>query len=101
MGTHTDSNCNDFLVQAATSLTSSTSGATNIKVGSVADFAAGQTIKVDAGASQETAVIAAVGTSGAAAILLPTMSGATVIPVTGLMGFTPGQTIGIRQRREP
>jgi hypothetical protein len=41
-------------------------GATNIKVGSVSGFAAGQTITVDTGASAETPVIASVGTPGAA-----------------------------------
>ena len=47
------------LVQPATTLSApSGAGATNIKVASVADFAAGQTITIDTGASLETAVIA-------------------------------------------
>ena len=41
----TDSNCTDFLLQPATTLSAaSAAGATNIKVASVADFGAGQTI---------------------------------------------------------
>ena len=64
-GLDTDSNCTDFLLQPAATLSAaSAAGATNIKVASVADFAAGQTIMIDAGASLETAVIAKVGTAG-------------------------------------
>ena len=44
-GADTDSNCTDFHVQTATTLAAaSAAGANNIKVASVADFAAGQTI---------------------------------------------------------
>ena len=65
-GVDTDSNCTDFLLQPATTLPGgSAAGATNVKVVSVADFAAGQTIKIDTGANLETAVIATVGTAGA------------------------------------
>ena len=67
----------------------------NIKVVSVADFAAGQTIMIDTGASLETAVIATVGTAGATTVGAATVVGATVIPVAGGMGFSAGQTITI------
>src|SRR5205807_9589548 len=64
-GADTDSNCADFLLQGATNLqAASADGATNIKVASTADFAAGQTILIDSGANLETAVIATVGTAG-------------------------------------
>ncbi len=49
----------------------SASGANNIKVASVADFAAGQTIIIDTGANRETAVIATVGTAGGTTVALP------------------------------
>jgi hypothetical protein len=95
-GVDTDSNCTDFLLQPATTLPGgSAAGATNIKVVSVADFAAGQTIKIDTGANLETAVIATVGTAGATTAGAATDVGATVIPVAGGFGFTPGQTITI------
>jgi hypothetical protein len=95
-GLDTDSNCTDFLIQPATTLPAgSAAGATNIKVGSVADFAAGQTIMIDTGASLETAVIATVGTAGATMVEAATNAGATVIPVAGAIGFTSGQTIAI------
>ena len=95
-GAGTGSNCSDFLLQAATTLSAaSAAGADNIKVASVADFATGQTISIDTGASLETAVIAAVGTAGATTVGTATGVGATVIPVGGPMGFTAGQNITI------
>jgi hypothetical protein len=95
-GLDTDSNCTDFLTQPATTLSAaSAAGAANIKVASVADFAAGQTIMIDTGASLETAVIATVGTAGATTVGAATVVGATVIPVAGGMGFSAGQTITI------
>ena len=95
-GADTDSNCADFLLQPATNLPAgSAPGATNIKVANVEDFAAGQTIMLDAGANLETAVIATVGTAGATTTGAATDVGATAIPVAGGAGFSPGQTIGI------
>jgi non-reducing end alpha-L-arabinofuranosidase len=95
-GLDTDSNCNDFLLQTATTLAApSAAGATNIKVASVADFAAGQSILIDTGANLQTAVIAAVGTPGASTVATATAAGATVIPVANAIGFAAGQTITI------
>jgi hypothetical protein len=95
-GFDTDSNCTDFLLQPATILpAASAAGATNIKVASVADFGAGQTIMIDTGANLETAVIATVGTAGATTAGAATDVGATVIPVTSGIGFSAGQTITI------
>jgi len=95
-GADTDSNCTDFLLQPATTLAAaSAAGATNIKVASVADFAAGQTVTIDSGSSLDTAVIAAVGTAGATTIGAATTAGATVIPVASAIGFIAGQSIAI------
>ncbi len=95
-GADTDSNCSDFLLQPATTLSAaSAAGTTNVKVASVTDFAAGQTIMIDTGASFEKAVIATVGTPGATTVRAATDAGATVIPVAGGMGFSAGQTITI------
>ncbi len=95
-GIDTDSNCTDFLTQPATTLSNgSAAGATNIKVPNVADFAAGQTITIDTGASRESAVIATVGTSGATTAAAATNVGATVIRVFSMTGFSAGQTITI------
>jgi hypothetical protein len=95
-GLDTDSNCTDFLLQPASTLSAaSAAGANNIKVASVADFGAGQTIMIDTGASIETAVIATVGTAGATTVGAATNVGATVIPVASGAGFAAGQTITI------
>ncbi len=95
-GLDTDSNCSDFLLQPASTLSAaSAAGANNIKVASVADFAAGQTIMIDTGASLEKAAIATVGTAGATTVGTETSAGATVIPVASGMGFAAGQTITI------
>jgi hypothetical protein len=95
-GADTGSNCTDFLLQPATTLSAaSAAGATNIKVASVADFGAGQTILVDTGANPETAVIATVGTAGATTAAAATNVGATVIPVASGTGFSVGQSIAI------
>ena len=95
-GADTDSNCTDFMTQAAATLSAaSAAGATNIKVASVADFGAGQTIMIDTGANLETAVIATVGTAGATTVGAATDVGATVIPVASATGFSAGQTITI------
>src|SRR5215471_11822753 len=93
-GLDNDSNCTDFLLQPATTLPAgSAAGATNIKIASVADFAAGQTITIDTGATLESAVIATVGTAGATTVRAATDVGATVIPVASPIGFSVGQTI--------
>jgi hypothetical protein len=95
-GADSDSNCGDFLLQAATTLpTASAAGVTNIKVASVKDFGAGQTITIDTGANLETAVIATVGTAGATTVATATDVGATAIPVSSAAGFSAGQTITI------
>lgn len=95
-GVDTDSNCADFLVQAATILpVGSAAGATNIKVAGVADFSPGQKILIDTDANRETAVIASVGTPGATSAGTATAAGATVVPVASPPAFSAGQTITI------
>ncbi len=95
-GADTESNCRDFLLQAATTLPAdSAAGANNIKVASVAGFGAGQTIIIDTGANRETAVIAMVGTAGGTTVGTATDLGATVIPAASAAGFSAGQTITI------
>jgi hypothetical protein len=95
-GLDTDSNCTDFLLQPATTLpAASAAGATNIKVASVADFSAGQTVLIDTGADLETAVIATVGTPGATTVSTAANVGATAIVVASVTGFSAGQTITI------
>ncbi|HLJ77772.1 MAG TPA: hypothetical protein VKT75_10170, partial [Acidobacteriaceae bacterium] len=95
-GADSDSNCTDFVTSPATVLSAaSNAGATNVKVAAVAGFEPGQTIRIDTGANRETAVIATVGTPGAATLETATREGATVIPVANAVGFSPGEIITI------
>jgi non-reducing end alpha-L-arabinofuranosidase len=95
-GADTNSNCTDFLTQAAATLAAtSETGATNIKVASVEGFDVGQKITIDTGANAETALIATVGTAGATTVGTSTEAGATVIPVVSVTGFRDGETIMI------
>jgi len=95
-GLDTGSNCADFLLQPGTTLSApSAAGAANIKVASVADFAAGQAIMIDTGVNVETGVIATVGSAGATTVGAATSVGTTVIPVASAAGFAAGQAITI------
>jgi hypothetical protein len=95
-GADTDSNCTDFLTQAATSLSAtSLAGATNIKIASTEGFRSGQTVQIDSGANAETAIISTVGTAGATTLRASTSVGATVLPAASASGFSKGQTITI------
>ena len=95
-GADTDSNCNDFVTQAATTLAGdSAAGATNVKVASVEAFSAGQQITIGEGGDGEAATIATVGTAGATTANAALAAGAKVIPVAGMNGFRDGETITI------
>jgi non-reducing end alpha-L-arabinofuranosidase len=95
-GADTDSNCRDFLTQAAATLSAtSPAGATNFKVTSVEGFRPGQTILIDAGANLETAVISTVGTAGATTLSTSTDVGATVLHTANATGFSKDQKISI------
>lgn len=95
-GADTDSNCDDFFTQTAPALSmAAAAGANNLKVASVAEFRAGQTILIDTGTNRESAVIAKVGTPGGTTSSAGIEAGATLIPVGSPAGFAPGQAITI------
>ncbi len=95
-GSDTESNCRDFLIQNTTTLAlASAAGSKNIKVPGAADFSIGQKIIIDAGANNETAVIATIGTSGGTSVGSATAIGTTDIPVGSVEGFSAGQTVTI------
>jgi non-reducing end alpha-L-arabinofuranosidase len=95
-GADTDSNCNDFLIQAAATLSvGAVAGTNNIKVSSVEGFESGEPVMIGSGADQEQATIATVGTAGATTVGTATAAGANVIPVGNANGFRDGQTITI------
>jgi hypothetical protein len=83
-------------VQTANMLAlNSDAGANNLKVDSLADFAAGQTIAIDVGVNRESGVIATVGTPGGTTVSTATETNATVVPIASATGFSAGQTITI------
>ncbi len=93
-GADSDSNCADFVTQAAaTLLGASNAGVSNIKVSTVEGFEPGQRIMIDTGDKLETAAIASVGTAGATASSAALDAGATVIPVASVIGFREGQRV--------
>lgn len=95
-GNDTDSNCNDYQVQTSSMLSlEAAEGANNIKVASIAEFNAGQTLIIGTGEDRETIDVAAVGTGGGTATLNAVDAGATVIPVMNTAGFSVGQTITV------
>ncbi|HEY3707232.1 MAG TPA: arabinofuranosidase catalytic domain-containing protein [Terracidiphilus sp.] len=91
-GADTDSNCTDFVTQAAATLSAASAvGDTNVKVSSVEGFGVGEKIEIDG----ETTVIATVGTAGATTVSTATDVGGTTIAVPSTIGFREGQTITI------
>lgn len=95
-GTDSDSNCDDFYMQSNTILAlAAEEGSINIKVPSVDGLAVGQTIIVGDGETQETAIIANIGTTGGTTINKSVRPGTKAIPVASASGFNTGQTITI------
>ncbi|MGA7675801.1 MAG: arabinofuranosidase catalytic domain-containing protein [Rhizomicrobium sp.] len=95
-GRDTDSNCTDVMTPSATILlVGSKVGAKVIKVFSVDDFSAGQTVMIDPGANYETAMIANVGTAGVTTVRAANDAGATVILLANPLIFSAGQAITI------
>ncbi len=95
-GADADSNCNDFVMQSAVTLSApSVAGVINIKVASVDGFEVGQRVMIDTGADLENAVIATVGTAGSTTLRSATDAGATMIPVANATGFRENQSVTI------
>lgn len=100
-GNDNDNNCGDFMLQSSITLAApATQGANNIKVGSVANFSAGQTVTLGSGANSESVVIASIGTPGASKTAGVTAQGAKAISVSSVAGFTAGQTITVGSGNE-
>lgn len=95
-GADTDSLCQDFVVQPATTAPQgATAGTTAIRVASVAGFVPGQTITIGVAGAQESATVASVGTAGATSVRVGNEQGGTVIQVDSALGFAKGQAISI------
>jgi hypothetical protein len=95
-GADSDSLCDDFVVQPATTLPEGAgAGTANIKVAATAGFAPGQGVMIGNGAEMENATIATVGGAGATHSSAAVEAGARILPIAAPGGFTPGQTVTI------
>ncbi|MEO6103887.1 MAG: hypothetical protein ABIP44_09655, partial [Pseudoxanthomonas sp.] len=102
-GHDTDSNCNDFLAQAATVLPAGAMvGSVVVHVQTVKNFAAGQSITIGTGSGAEVATIASVGTPGAMKTSVAVAAGETLIPIGSpnagfgfQHGFIAGQAVTV------
>lgn len=95
-GTDTDSNCRDFQLQGAITLSMpATAGSNNIKTNSVAGFSIGQKVIIGSAVNNETAVIALIGTTGGTTLAKTANAGAKALAVSSIEGIAPGQTIMI------
>ena len=90
------------LVAGSTTLAAaSSSGVSDIKVGSVNNFAAGQTVNIDTGANFESAVIATVGVGGSTTLGWPTAIGDTNLKVPSVNELCGRRYDLYRHWREP
>ena len=78
-------------------VTNATIGTTMLRIGSSANFAAGQTVNIDTGANLETATVAVAGVGGSTTLGLPTAVDDVVIKVPSITSFVAGGTIYIDQ----
>lgn len=95
-GNDSDSNCSDFLLQNATTLTiAPKAGSNNLKVSAVNGFSAGQKIVIGTDKNAESVTISEVGTAGGTLTASSVKQGSAAIPVSGVEGFNAGQAITI------
>ena len=94
-GQDTDNDCADFVTSASVRTGAAAAGAMRIAVDTVAPFAAGQAVVVDAGSDAETLMVATVGLSGLTRASGPAEKGATAVRVDDARRFTVGQAVVI------
>jgi hypothetical protein len=94
-GQDTDNDCVDFVTSASSRTGAAAAGAKRIAVDTVAPFAAGQAVVVDAGSDAETLTVASVGSPGLTRASGPLDKGVTVVRVDDARQFTVGQAVVI------
>ena len=72
-------------------------GDTRLRVNNAANFAPGQTVNIDTGASLESATVAVVGTGGSTTLGLPASAGDSSLKLASVSGFAAGGTIYVDQ----
>jgi hypothetical protein len=94
-GQDSDNDCVDFVTAVSVRTGATAAGATNVKVDTVAHFAPGQTVVIDAGDHAETLTVATVGSPGLTRAAGPADKGATVVRVDDARQFAVGQAVVI------
>jgi hypothetical protein len=94
-GRDSDNDCSDFVTSASVRIGAVDAGAKSVKAMSVAPFAPGQAVVVDAGDHAETLTVATVGSPGITRAAAPADKGATVVRVDDPRQFTVGQAVVI------
>jgi hypothetical protein len=94
-GQDSDNDCVDFVTSASSRTGATAAGSTSVKVDSVAPFAPGQAVVIDAGDHAETLTVATVGSPGITRAAASADKGATVVRVDDARPFTVGQAVVI------
>jgi hypothetical protein len=94
-GRDSDNDCKDFVTSASVRISAVAAGSARVKADTVAHFASGQAVVVDAGGAAETLTIATVGSPGITRAQAPVDKGATVIRVDDARPFAVGQPVVI------
>ena len=92
-GQDSDNDCTDFVTSASVRTGATAAGSTRVKAATVAHFAPGQSVVIDAGEHAETLTVATVGSSGLTRASAPADKGATVVRVDDARQFAVGQAV--------
>jgi hypothetical protein len=94
-GQDSDNDCVDFVTSVPVRIDAVATGSTSVKAATVAQFAPGQAVVIDAGDLAETLTVATVGSPGLTRAAAPVEKGATVVRVDDARQFTVGQAVVI------
>ncbi|SDF02508.1 Lamin Tail Domain [Massilia sp. PDC64] len=90
-----DNDCVDFVTSVSVRTGAAAAGSTSVNVATVAHFAPGQAVVLDAGDQAENLTVATVGSPGLTRASVPVEKGATVVRVDDARQFTVGQAVVI------
>ena len=94
-GQDSDNDCADFVTSASVRIGATLAGATGVKAATLAHFAPGQVVVIDAGDNAETLTVATVGSPGITRASASADKGATVVRVDDPRQFAVGQAVVI------
>ena len=92
-GQDNDNDCTDFVTSVSIRTGATAAGSTSVRAATVAHFAPGQSVVIDAGDHAETVTVATVGSSGLTRASAPADKGATVVRVDDARQFVAGQPV--------